>query len=122
MLAAVFRSYGPPDVLEWSEVPDPEVEGDTVVVEVHACGVNRSDLPSREGTAKWELPLPWILGAEPAGRVATVGPDVQSVAVGDWVAALQQYETGDELTVLGSSRWGGYGELVAVPERAIEPL
>jgi NADPH:quinone reductase-like Zn-dependent oxidoreductase len=122
MRAAAYRAFGPPSVLEWIDLPEPDVGDEDVLIEVHACGVNRSDLPSREGTSKWALRLPWVLGAEPAGRVKATGASVEGVAVGDWVAALQQYDDNGTLEVLGTTRWGGYAELVRVPERAVVKL
>ena len=41
---------------------------DDVLIEVHACGVNHSDLDSRAGTSRWPFAMPWVLGAEFAGH------------------------------------------------------
>jgi NADPH:quinone reductase-like Zn-dependent oxidoreductase len=133
--AAVFRTYGGPEQMVWDEVPDPRCGPDDVLVEVHACGVNHSDLDSRAGTSRWPFELPWVLGAEFAGRVAEVGADVEGIAVGDPVTAYQQYACGRcaacarwrpdlcaRFTVFGTDAWGGYGELVRVPARAVIPL
>ncbi len=135
MRAAAFREYGGPQVLRWQEVEDPPLGAHDVLVEVHACGVNHSDLDSRAGTSRWPFAMPWVLGAEFAGRVAQIGATVDGVAVGDPVTAHQQYacrtcaacmrwrpDLCERFTVFGTDRWGGYGELVAVPARAILPL
>ena len=135
MHAATFREYGGPEVLRWEELPDPEPAPDDVLLEVHACGLNHSDLDSRAGTSRWPLTFPWVLGAEFAGVVAKVGTEVNGVRVGDPATAFQQYACGhcaacsrwrhdlcSRFTVFGTDRWGGYAELVRVPERALLPL
>jgi NADPH:quinone reductase-like Zn-dependent oxidoreductase len=135
MLAACFDRYGPPEVLEWREVPDPELGPGDVLIDVRACGVNHSDLDSRAGTSRWTFPMPMVLGCEFAGVVAAVGEDVRNVAIGDRVTAYQQYACGRcercmswrqdlcrEFTVLGTDTWGGYAEYARVPERAVLPL
>src|SRR5271166_4471534 len=62
-------------------VPDPG-PGEAVV-RVQACGVCHTDLHYREGGINDEFPF--LLGHEAAGVVEAVGPDVGSVAPGDFV-------------------------------------
>ncbi|MDX6570076.1 MAG: hypothetical protein QOH15_2654 [Gaiellales bacterium] len=119
----------------WEELDDPRCAEDDVVIDVHACGLNHSDLDSRAGTSRWPFPLPWILGAEFAGVISEVGRDVTGVAVGDPVTAFQQYACGrcaacaswrpdlcERFVVFGTDRPGGYAERVSVPGRAVLPL
>jgi NADPH:quinone reductase-like Zn-dependent oxidoreductase len=133
--AATFREYGGPDVMLWEEIDDPAPGPDEVVIEVRACGLNHSDLDSRAGTSRWPFPMPWVLGAEFAGRVAAIGTGVRGIAPGDPVTAYQQYACGtcaacarwrqdlcERFVVFGTDRWGGYAELAAVPARAVIPL
>jgi S-(hydroxymethyl)mycothiol dehydrogenase len=54
-----------------------------VLVGVQACGVCHTDLHYREGAINDEFPF--LLGHEAAGIVEQVGPDVTSVAPGDFV-------------------------------------
>jgi len=135
VFAAVFLEHGGPEQMLWEKVDDPRCGPQDVLVEVHACGLNHSDLDSRAGTARWSLPLPWVLGAEFAGRVAQIGAEVEGIAAGDPVTAYQQYACGrcdacarwredlcERFRVFGTDCWGGYGELVSVPARAIIPL
>jgi NADPH:quinone reductase-like Zn-dependent oxidoreductase len=135
MRAATFRDYGGPEVMLWEEIDDPIPGADEVVVEVRACGLNHSDLDSRAGTSRWPFTMPWVLGAEFAGRVAAVGADVEGIAPGDPVTAYQQYSCGtctactrwrqdlcERFVVFGTDRWGGYAELATVPARAVIPL
>lgn len=62
-------------------VPDPG-PGEALV-KVQACGVCHTDLHYREGGINDEFPF--LLGHEAAGVVESVGPDVTSVAPGDFV-------------------------------------
>jgi len=79
--AVVARAKGEPVTIETIEVPDPG-PGE-VVVAIQACGVCHTDLHYREGAINDDFPF--LLGHEAAGIVESVGPDVTSVAVGDFV-------------------------------------
>jgi NADPH:quinone reductase-like Zn-dependent oxidoreductase len=133
--AAAFFATGPAAELTYAEVPTPAVGPRDVLVRVQACGVNHSDLDSWKGTSRWSFELPWVLGAEFVGTVAEVGDQVSAVRGGDQVTALLQYSCGacercqnwrpdlcPNLTVFGTGCWGGYGEFVRVPERAVVKL
>jgi len=99
--ACVITAYGPPNVLEWKDVPVPEPSERQVRIKVRVSGVGPTDLKIRRGDLKavFPLPAPAILGFETAGTVDAFGSDVGGVAVGDEVAAW--------LPTLG-----GYGEYV----------
>ena len=121
--------------MRWEEIDDPACGPGDVVIDVHACGLNHSDLDSRAGTSRWPFTMPWVLGAEFAGTVSQVGDEVAGIAVGDPVTAFQQYACGrcpacaswrgdlcERFVVLGTDRFGGYAERVSVPARAVIPL
>jgi NADPH:quinone reductase-like Zn-dependent oxidoreductase len=135
MKAAAFFATGPRAELTYAEVPTPALGPRDVLVRVRACGVNHSDLDSWRGTSRWDFTLPWVLGAEFTGTVAEVGDQVTSAGAGDLVTALLQYscqacercqnwrpDLCPDLTIFGTGCWGGYGEFVKVPERAVIPL
>ena len=88
--ACVLTTYGPPNVLEWTNVPMPEPSETQIRIEVRASGVGPTDLKIRRGDleAVFPLPEPAVLGFETAGVVDAVGGQVSGVAVGDEVAAL----------------------------------
>jgi S-(hydroxymethyl)mycothiol dehydrogenase len=77
----IARSKGEPVSIETVNVPDPG-PGEAVVA-IQACGVCHTDLHYREGGINDEFPF--LLGHEAAGIVEAVGPDVDSVASGDFV-------------------------------------
>jgi NADPH:quinone reductase-like Zn-dependent oxidoreductase len=135
MKAAAFFEYGPAEAMRYADIPDPETGPGDVLVQVHACGVNHSDLDSRAGTSRWPFELPMVLGAEFAGAVVEVGDQCGSIQPGDLVTALQQYSCGrcaqcarwrpdlcESFEIFGTTRWGGYGELVSVPAEVVVPL
>jgi NADPH:quinone reductase-like Zn-dependent oxidoreductase len=133
--AAAFYHYGPAEEMRYADIPDPVAGPDDVLIRVQACGVNRSDLDSRAGTSRWPLELPMVLGAEFTGTVLDTGGRAGPVRAGDLVTALQQYSCGrcgqcarwrpdlcESFQIFGTTRWGGYGELVSVPARVVVPL
>ena len=77
----VARAKGEPVTIETILVPDPG-PGEALVA-VQACGVCHTDLHYREGAINDDFPF--LLGHEAAGIVEAVGPDVTSVAPGDFV-------------------------------------
>jgi S-(hydroxymethyl)mycothiol dehydrogenase len=77
----VARGKGQPVTTETILVPDPG-PGEALVA-VQACGVCHTDLHYREGAINDDFPF--LLGHEAAGVVEAVGPDVTSVAPGDFV-------------------------------------
>ncbi|MGH3968020.1 MAG: S-(hydroxymethyl)mycothiol dehydrogenase [Mycobacterium sp.] len=77
----VSRKKGEP--VELADIVIPEPGPGEVVVDVAACGVCHTDLTYREGGINDEYPF--LLGHEAAGTVESVGPDVTTVAPGDFV-------------------------------------
>ena len=135
MKAAAFYEYGPAEAMQYADIPDPVIGAGDVLVQVQACGVNHSDLDSRAGTSRWPFELPMVLGAEFAGTVVGVGDHSGPIRTGDRVTAFQQYSCGhcarcarwrpdlcESFEVFGTTRWGGYGELVCVPAEVVVPL
>ena len=108
MHAVVITEPGEPDVLRWTEVPDPVVADGEVLVRVAASAVNRADLLQRQGFYPPPRGASVYPGLECSGVVAEVGPGVTGWSVGDHCTALL---TG-----------GGYAELVAVPAGQLMPV
>lgn len=84
MRAVVARSAGGPEVLEYSEHPDPEPGPGELLVRVAAAGVNFIDTYRRAGV--YPMGFPHVVGSEGAGVVEAVGDDVTGFATGDEVA------------------------------------
>lgn len=85
MKAIRVHQYGPPDVLQYEEVPDLVAGRGQLVVRVRAIGVNPVDTYIRSGTYARKEPLPYTPGSDAAGVVASVGRDTTRFSVGDRV-------------------------------------
>lgn len=97
--------------LSWSNVPDPEIKSDEVLVRIEAAALNRADLMQREGDYPPPPGCPEWMGLEIAGVIERVGPEAEKVSrwkVGDQVCAL-----------LGG---GGYAQYVAVKYDMLMPV
>src|SRR3712207_8715365 len=90
MRAVGLRRYGPPEVLETLEVGRPEPTPDGVLIRVAAAGVNPADCLLRSGGLRFvaRQKMPFVPGADVAGVVEAVGPDVTRFRVGDSVHAM----------------------------------
>jgi putative PIG3 family NAD(P)H quinone oxidoreductase len=108
MHAIVIEKPGEPDVLRWTEVPDPVAGPGEVLLDVVAAGINRADISQRKGAYPPPPGAPEYPGLEASGRIAALGEDVTGWSVGDEVCAL----------LAG----GGYAERVAVPAGQLLPV
>ncbi|WP_053368014.1 NAD(P)-dependent alcohol dehydrogenase [Bacillus sp. FJAT-27245] len=92
MKAAIYRSYGPPEVMEITDADKPSIMDDNrVLVRVHSASVNAYDNLFRKGYLPTRLengftkPKNSILGIDVAGTVEAVGKNVHRFKVGDRV-------------------------------------
>ena len=90
MKAAYFTATGPPDVIEYGDLPTPEPKAGEVRVKVLAAGLNPIDVSIRAGKVPGVLPSPFITGTDLAGVVESVGPGATRFKVGDRVWASNQ--------------------------------
>jgi NADPH:quinone reductase-like Zn-dependent oxidoreductase len=130
MKAIVIRQFGPPDVLRYEDLPDPEPRRGEIRIAVHAATVNRVlDVAVRRGEqAQRGVELPLIPGVDCAGVVDAIGPGVTRWKVGDRVCAAGRMpldvcdEEGADATgrtgMMGIKRPGGFAEKVCVPAMA----
>ncbi|WP_107657887.1 quinone oxidoreductase family protein [Nocardia suismassiliense] len=84
MRAIQVSEHGGPEVLEYVEVPDPQLGPDQLLVDIQAIGINFIDTYIRTG--RYPQDVPYVPGAEGSGVVAEVGANVTEFAVGDRVA------------------------------------
>jgi NADPH:quinone reductase-like Zn-dependent oxidoreductase len=110
MKAFIVDRYWKKDGVRVGEMPDPEVRGNDVLVQVHAAGVNLLDSKIRDGEFKFILPyrLPLILGNDVAGIVVRVGSRVRRFKPGDEVYARPPQD-----------RIGSFAELISMHEDAV---
>ncbi|MDX2004792.1 MAG: NAD(P)-dependent alcohol dehydrogenase [Meiothermus sp.] len=118
MKAAVYRTYGPPEVLRLEEIPTPalsEAHADRVLVRVRYSSINPLDHIQRGGffgvrpSAGLLKPKPaeQTTGADLAGEVVAIGGGVSRFKVGD--------------RVFGNA-WGSHAEYVLAREQRLTLL
>jgi NADPH:quinone reductase-like Zn-dependent oxidoreductase len=119
MKAAIYRRYGPPEVIEISDVPRPDITSTEMLVKVRATTITAGDSRLRSARVPRGFgvlmrlgfgirgPRKPVLGWELAGEVVAVGQSVTRFAPGDKVFA---------------ARMGCHAEYVAVPEDSAAPM
>lgn len=112
MKAAYITQTGPPDVIQYGELPDPRPGPNEVLVKMGAVSVNPIDTYIRGGAVAVPLKFPFIVGSDVAGTAVECGAEVRGVKPGDRVWASNQGSGG---------RQGTFAELVAVDQRWLHP-
>ncbi len=129
MKAVVLCDYGPPDVLQCRELPQPTPAPTEVLVKIHAAGLNPLDLASLQapsallrllfGLPKPTTSQPCRFGVDLAGEVEAVGTNVTRFVPGDDVFGICI----DNPKATGAKAWlhrqGSLAEYVCVPEGAL---
>ena len=115
MKAARFESYGPPDVVQVSELPAPEPGSSEVLVRVVAVAVTSGDARIRAARFPRGFAFParlafglrgprrQVLGSTFSGVVEKTGPKVSD------------FTPGDEVCGMTGIRMGAHAEYLAVP-------
>ena len=110
MKAFTLSRYSKTDALALTDVPNPVVLDNDVLVEIHAASVNLLDSKIKSGEFKLLLPykFPLILGHDVAGVVVKVGANVRRFKVGDEVYARP-----------ADFRVGTFAEFIAIHENDV---
>ena len=135
MKAVVFEKHGGPEVLEYTEVPEPKAGPGEVLIEVKATSINHIDIFLRRGMPGIKVPLPKIVGSDAAGIIRQMAPDVSGLTVGQRVTINPGISCGrcefcaagfgsqcTSYAMVGENRDGAYAELVAVPAHIVLPI
>ncbi len=101
MKAQVVHEFGPLQNLAYQDFEEPVAQAGQVLIGVEAAGLNFPDLLMIEGKYQHRPDLPFVPGAEAAGRALAVGEGVTGVEVGD--------------RVIGSGLHGTMAEKFAAP-------
>jgi NADPH:quinone reductase-like Zn-dependent oxidoreductase len=114
MRAMATDRYGPNEVLELSDLPDPKLGPDTLIVRTRCVGLNPVDWKIIQGRLDGRFPshFPLVPCCDVAGVIEAVGPAVTSFEPGQEVMA---YDREDHI------QWGTLAELVSVPVRCATP-
>ena len=89
MKAFIVKRYGKKEKLQLTDIAEPVVKENDVLVKIHSAAVNLLDSKIRNGEFKMILPYktPFTLGHDVAGVIIKVGSDVSKFKVGDEVYA-----------------------------------
>jgi NADPH:quinone reductase-like Zn-dependent oxidoreductase len=108
MKAAFIRKFGPPEVLEYGELPDPAPAAGEVLVDIHATTVNAADWKMRAGQYPAKIDFPHVLGRDFSGVVSKLGAGTNDFKVGDAVFG-----------VCLVPQEGAYAEKIAIPQAIV---
>lgn len=116
MKAITCANYGPPDVLQVTNVEKPTPDDDEILIRIRAAEATKADceLRSFKFSVKWFWlslriafgmisPRRRILGGYFAGEISSIGKNVT------------QFTIGEEVFGAAGLRMGAYGEYVALP-------
>lgn len=113
MKAAYIERTGPAEeVIIYGDLPKPSPKPGEVLVKVGAVAINPIDTYIRNGANYWELPKPFIIGADMAGTVEAVGEGAMKFKPGDRVWCSNQGLMG---------RQGVFSDYCAVDEKWLYP-
>lgn len=111
MRASVYTKYGPPEVVQLMEVPQPKHKDNEVLIKVYSSTVNRTDAGFR--SAEYFISRFWtgllrpknqILGCEFSGVIEEIGKDVTT------------FKKGDKVFGYNDKTCGGHGEYLTIAE------
>jgi NADPH:quinone reductase-like Zn-dependent oxidoreductase len=108
MKAVVIEKFGNPEVFHTTEIPEPVLASDELLIEVVAGSVNPIDWKQRRGKHRFLFgsPFPIVLGYDVAGKVVKKGSAIQRFNIGDRVCG-----------VLNNKYGGGLGQFARASEK-----
>jgi NADPH:quinone reductase len=107
MRAIAVTTFGGPEVLQLTEVPEPQPGPGQAIIRVAYAGVNFAEIMGRRGDYHASS-LPFVPGLEVSGHIHALGDGVEGLSIGQPVAAF---------TVTG-----GYADYVAASALLTFPL
>jgi NADPH:quinone reductase-like Zn-dependent oxidoreductase len=122
MNAIVCTKYGPPDVLQIKEIPQPVPRDNEVLIKIYATTVTSGDIRVRSFTIPLSFWLPArvvlglrrpkkaVLGSELAGEIVTADREVK------------MFKQGDQVFAYPGHHGGGYAEYICLPENGFLAL
>jgi NADPH:quinone reductase-like Zn-dependent oxidoreductase len=134
MKAIVYTEYGPPEVLQFTEVATPTPKDDEVLIRIRAASVNPLDWHFMRGSpylmriaSGLRKPKETRLGVDVAGQVEAVGKNVTQFRSGDEVfgvcrGAFAEYGCAPEDKLVLKPAKVKFEQAAAVPVAAITAL
>ncbi len=106
MKALTFSEFGTPEVLEYKEIPKPEIKKNEILLKNKAIGLNFADIYRRKGNYHLKGKPPYIAGYEGAGIVVESKSD--------------KYKIGDKIAYTDVPF--ANAEFIAIPENQAIPI
>ncbi len=134
MNAALYTRYGPPDVVQITDVEKPVPDVNEVLIKVQAASVNPYDWHFMRGLpyvlrvmAGLRKPKDTRLGADVAGQVEAIGRNVTQFSIGDEVfgtsrGAFAQYARASESTLVAKPNGVTFEQAASAPIAALTAL
>ena len=97
--------------LLWTEVAEPVMGENDVLIDIYAVALNRADILQKNGTYPSPKGWPEWMGLELAGVIADMGSGAKEKS---------SYKVGDKVCALVGG--GGYAERIAVPYELLMPI
>ena len=89
MKAIYIENHGSIENLKYSNIKDPVLKKEQVLVEVKAASINHLDIWVRKGLPNMKVPLPLILGSDASGVIIEIGKE----------GKRKGYNLGDEVVI-----------------------
>jgi NADPH2:quinone reductase len=112
MKAAYINQTGPPEVIQYGDLPAPKPNASQCLMRVVAVDVNPIDVYVRAGMVPAKLNFPYIIGRDLAGTVLETG------------AKVKQFKAGDRVWVTGQGvgdRQGTFSDFAVADESWLHP-
>jgi NADPH:quinone reductase-like Zn-dependent oxidoreductase len=136
MKAVLFNEHGGPEVLQYTDFPDPEPAPGQALIRLHAAALNRMDVMVRIGWPGLKLDFPHINGADGAGEVVALDSSATGkIQVGDHVVINANLGCGKcefclegkdnmcrEWNLLGETVRGTYAECISLSVKQLYKL
>jgi len=121
MKAIIWTGYGPPDVLQLRDAPQPAPRADEILIRVRAASVTNGDCELRRLALPlmFGLPVRLYVGLRRPGRITILGQELagEVAAVG---ASVTRFRPGDAVFAFAGLRLGAYAEYACL--RATGPV
>lgn len=136
MKATYLTTQGPPDILQYGDLPDPKIGPGEALIRVGAVALNHLDVWLRSGVGRPRtFAEPFIPGADVAGTIADLAAPAPGLAVGQRVlidpsltdntcdyCQIGQTNLCRNYRMLGFAVNGGYAEYVKAPIENLHPI
>ena len=109
MKAIILKDFGGVENFELTEIENPQIKNDEVLIKIRATAFNPIDYQMRQGATESKLLKSPILGRELSGEIVEIGESVNSFQIGDKVSAY--------VGSLASN--GTYAEFISVPSKLL---